>query len=105
MDELFLWLDAARTSAGNVLLVLTHADKVPIQAKRLAVSTAFKSVLVTSSMPFLRVLSERVTTLFALHWTTNGDYKIQVTYRDKLQELCATAPRLQDCASCHAALL
>jgi hypothetical protein len=47
LDELFLWLDAvaASTTAGPVLLVLLHADKVTRETDRRAVSDAITEVL------------------------------------------------------------
>jgi hypothetical protein len=92
LDELFLWLDAvaARTTAGPVLLVLSHADKVTCEADRRAVSDAITEVLRQRDHPVIDRLVQPETGL--LFYALNNCGGLQdpgvVAYRDKLQQLC-----------------
>jgi hypothetical protein len=92
LDELFLWLDAvaARTTAGPVLLVLSHADKVTREADRRAVSDRITEVLRQRDHPVLPRLVQPETGL--LFYALDNRRGLQdpgvKAYRDKLQQLC-----------------
>jgi hypothetical protein len=92
LDEVFLWLDAvaARTTAGDVLLVLSHADKVTGEADRRAVSDAITEVLRQRDHLGVPRLVQPETGL--LFYALDNRHGLQnpgvVAYRDRLQQLC-----------------
>jgi hypothetical protein len=91
-DELLLWLDAvaARTSAGPVLLVLSHADMVPSVADRRAISDAIVQMLRQREHPVIpRLIQPETGVVFYALDNRRGlnDPGVRA-YRDQLQQLC-----------------